>query len=71
LRKLIVSHFPEGTTEQELAELFRDYPALVCLRPDKYAVVIFRSGRMAEKALKELNGCNWGGHWLRVKPAKW
>ena len=34
-RKLIVSNFPRGTTQDEPAELFGDYGVLVSLQPDK------------------------------------
>ena len=72
MNKLIVSNFPEGTTEDDLAQLFRDYAvASVIIKPGKYAVVAFETSWEADKALKEWAGWVWGGQWLRLKAADW
>ena len=72
MNKLIVSNFPEGTTEDDLAQLFRDYAvASVTIKPGRYAVVAFETPWEADRALKEWAGWVWGGQWLRIKAADW
>ena len=72
MKRLIVSNFPEGTTENDLAELFRDYAVTsVIVKPGKYAVVAFETQCEADRALKEWAGWVWGGQWLRLKAADW
>jgi len=72
VNKLIVSNFPEGTTEDDLAQLFRDYAvASVTIKPGRYAVVAFETPWEADRALKEWAGWVWGGQWLRIKAADW
>jgi hypothetical protein len=72
MRKLIVSNFPENTTEDQLAGLFRDYAVeSVVLQPGKYAVVTFAHDGEARRALREWGGWKWDERWLRVKAADW
>jgi hypothetical protein len=54
MRKLIVSNFPLGTTEQEIVGWFGDcMPESVLMKYDRYAVVTFGSEEEADRALEE------------------
>ena len=72
MKTLIVSNFPDETTEEDVGNLFREYQVeKVTLRPKKYAVVTFQNEDAAENALKEWREVVWSRHWLRVKPGRW
>jgi hypothetical protein len=72
MKTLIVSNFPDETTEEQIKDLFREYQVeKVTLRPKKYAVVTFKNENTAEEALKEWREVVWSRHWLRVKPGRW
>jgi RNA recognition motif-containing protein len=72
MKTLIVSNFPDETTEEQIKDIFREYPVeKVTLRPSKYAVVTFRTEAAAVTALDEWRECVWNHHWLRVKPGRW
>jgi hypothetical protein len=71
-RKLILSNFPPDSTAPELHDLFQEYGVEeVKLVPEKYAVLVFKHGTGAEKAMHDWNGVRWCGWWLRLKWAEW
>jgi RNA recognition motif-containing protein len=72
MKTLIVSNFPDETTEEDVRNLFQEYQVeKVTLRPNKYAVVTFRNEAAAVRALDEWREVVWSRHWLRVKPGRW
>jgi hypothetical protein len=72
MRKLIVSSFPPGTTEQEIVGWFGDYmPVSVLIKDDRYAVVAFGSDEEADRALEEFDADEVGGYRrVRVRRAQ-
>jgi RNA recognition motif-containing protein len=72
MKTLIVSNFPDETTEEQIKDLFRDHRVeKVTLRPKKYAVITFEDEYAAEKAFKEWREVVWSRHWLRLKRGRW
>lgn len=72
MTKIVVFNFPASTTIAQIAELFVKYGDVTMVRLRRrprrmYCIVEMPNDFDAEKAIRELNGRDWGGQPLQVE----